>query len=1217
MLPFPWTTYLVIHDLEPPTPMRFLTALLLLAALVVPATAPAQSAPAKKDTSEPIAISPHAGLTPRDAVRAMTVPKGFQVQLVAGEPEVHQPVAMAIDHRGRLWIAEAYTYPQRAPEGKGKDRIVIFEDTNGDGTPDKPKVFIEGLNLVSGLEVGFGGVYVGAPPYLLFIPDKDGDDKPDGPPMKAEPVAGVRFPKDVPPGATVLLDGFGYEDTHETLNSFIWGPDGWLYGCHGVFTHSKVGKPGTPAEKRTPLNAGVWRYHPTRHEFEVFAHGTSNPWGVDFDDYGQAFVTACVIPHLFHVVQGGRYQRQAGQHFNPHTYDDIKTIADHAHYAGNIADHAWWGRDEHVAHATTDKAGGGHAHCGAMIYLGDNWPEKYRNTIFMNNVHGNRVNNDILKRRGSGYVGSHGDDFLMANDRWFRGINMRYGPDGGVYLIDWYDKNACHRGNAEIWDRTSGRIYKITYGTPKAVKVDLGKMSDEELVDLQLHKNDWYVRTARRVLQERAATRKLKAETKDRLLKEAVASRGEERLELRKLWAWHVTGQTEFADWFLLCHPSRKEHVRAWGIQLLLEYRQTFFSDRVLRKGNVRKFAAASRSEQSPVVRSYLASSLQRLPLAERWEIADGLLQHPEDAQDQNLPLMIWYGVEPLVVEDTPRAIKLAKDSKIPLVSRFIYRRAAADAKALLHVLAALGATDNESTQGLILDEIVSTVKARGRLAMPEAWPSVYERLAKSNSETIRRQAQFITVKFGDKSIFPALRGIVGDAKADLPSRQQALEALLAGKDEALPPVLHQLLDDAALRGVALRALATFAAADTPKAIFARYKNFSPDERQDAIATLAAREPYALALIDAIERGDVPRTDLTAFSVRQMQRFENKELLAKLTKVWGAVRSTPENKQKQIAQYKQKLNPGVLAKADLSHGRDVFKRTCAYCHQLFGDGRTVGPDLTGSNRANLDYILENVLDPSAVVGRDYQMTQILTKDGRLISGLIKEENESAVTVQAANDVVVVPKEDIDKRVRSEQSIMPEGQLQPMAEADVRDLVAYLASPRQVPLPGQVPAIDPKTGRVPGAIEGETMKILAKTGGDARSQKMQEFAKGRWSGADQLWWTGAKPGDRLTLELPVPADGRYEVNVVLTKARDYGVVQLSLDNAKVGQSLDLYNNPDVITSGIISLGTHELKKGPHRLTIEIVGAHPKAIQAHMFGLDYVYLAKPLEDKPAKK
>ena len=237
------------------------------------------------------------------------------MQLAAAEPDVVNPIAMALDHRGRVWVVEGRTYPVRAPEGEGKDRILIFEDTDGDGAFDVRKVFMEGLNLVSGLELGFGGVWVGAAPYLLYIPVDASGDRPAGPPE-------------------VLLDGFGYHDTHETLNSFMWGPDGWLYGTHGVFTHSNVGKPGAEDAERTKLNAGVWRYHPTQHIFEIFAYGTSNSWGLDWDAYGQLFLTACVIPHLHHVIPGSRMIRQAGGHFNPYVYDDLDPIGDHVHLGG-------------------------------------------------------------------------------------------------------------------------------------------------------------------------------------------------------------------------------------------------------------------------------------------------------------------------------------------------------------------------------------------------------------------------------------------------------------------------------------------------------------------------------------------------------------------------------------------------------------------------------------------------------------------------------------------------------------------------------------------------------------------------------------------------------------------------------------------------------------------------------------------------------------------
>jgi putative membrane-bound dehydrogenase-like protein len=311
------------------------------------------------DAPPPMDIVKYAGLSPEDAARDATVPEGFALKLFAGEPDVKQPIAFALDDRGRLWVAEAYTYPRRAPEGQGKDRILIFEDTDGDHRFDKRTVFIEGLNLVSGLEVGFGGVWVGAAPYFMFIPDRDGDDKPDSAPE-------------------IILDGWAYQDTHETLNTFTWGPDGWLYGCHGVFTQSKVGPPGAGDSERTRLNAGVWRYHPLKKKFELFAEGTSNPWGIDFDARGQCWIEACVIPHLFHMIQGARYERQAGQHFNVNIYEDIKTVADHFHYAGN--------KGPHAANGRSDAAGGGHAHAGMMVYLGGSYPEKYNGALIMKTV---------------------------------------------------------------------------------------------------------------------------------------------------------------------------------------------------------------------------------------------------------------------------------------------------------------------------------------------------------------------------------------------------------------------------------------------------------------------------------------------------------------------------------------------------------------------------------------------------------------------------------------------------------------------------------------------------------------------------------------------------------------------------------------------------------------------------------------------------------------
>jgi putative membrane-bound dehydrogenase-like protein len=630
-------------------------------------------------TSAEISILPpmdrvlHAGLSGVEAARAMTVPKGFTVKLAAAEPDVVRPIAFALDDRGRLWVAEAHSYPIRA-EGEGGDRILIFEDTNGDGRLDSRKVFIEHLNLVSGLEVGFGGVFVGAAPYLLFIPVKEGTDTPAGPPQ-------------------ILLDGWGYEDTHEMLNTFTWGPDGWLYGTHGVFTHSNVGKPGAPDSERQELNGAIWRFHPTKHVFEVFAEGTSNPWGLDFNDYGHAFTTACVIEHLYHVVQGARYKRQAGKHFNPYIYDDVKTIADHVHWSGR--------KGPHAGNSRSDEAGGGHAHAGAMIYLGgDTWPAEYRNSIFMNNIHGQRANTDLLQRKGSGYIATHGPDFLKANDSWSQMINFRYGPDGSVHVIDWYDKNQCHSSNPDVHDKTLGRIFRITHEKDRPVKVDLRKEPSERLVDLQLHRNDWYVRHARRILQERGPDPKVHARLRTILQANPDVTR-----KLRALWALHVTGglsEQHLVD--LLSHES--EYLRSWAVQLLVE-------DRDPSAAAVLQLVSMARQETSALVRLYLASALQRVPVEQRWDIVAGLLAREEDRADLNQPLLVWYAAEPLAEQDPERALTLASASRLPRTFSFMVQRIAAmKSPEALRVLAErLARTTDATEQADLLNGLTQVLK--------------------------------------------------------------------------------------------------------------------------------------------------------------------------------------------------------------------------------------------------------------------------------------------------------------------------------------------------------------------------------------------------------------------------------------------------------------------------------------------------------------------------
>jgi putative membrane-bound dehydrogenase-like protein len=958
----------------------------------------------------------HAGLSPEEAARAMTVPPGFEVRLFAGEPDVVQPIAMTIDERGRVWVAEAYSYPIRVADDQARDRIVILEDQDRDGRFDKRTVFAERLNLVSGLEVGHGGVWVGAAPYLMFFPDRDRDDRPDGP-------------------AQILLDGWGLEDTHETLNSFIWGPDGWLYGCHGVFTHSRVGKPGTPDAERVPINAGVWRYHPTRHEFEVFAHGTSNPWGVDFDAEGQCFIEACVIPHLYHMVQGGRYERQAGSHFNPYTYDDIKTIADHRHYVG---------ANPHGGNGRSDSAGGGHAHAGLMIYNGSLWPAEYRGGLFMNNIHGARLNHDVVVRKGSGFVGSHRPDFVLTNDAWSQIVALREGPDGAVYLIDWYDKNQCHRTEPELHDRSNGRVFRLSYGEPRAVP-DLVGMSAEELVRVVVEADEAVARLALRLIRERG----LSAAERRRLYEGVRGGGWTTPVRLRGLWALHGTGGLEEA-WIgpLLGDPS--EVVRAWTIQLACEQRRP--SEAV-----VKRMVEMAGEDPSPVVRLYLASAVQRLGSeygSAKWAILEGLSGHGEDAEDPNLPWMVWYGAEPLAEEDASRALALAAGAKLPQLLPWMTRRVVAlgTPEALALVVERLGREGDAGRRRVMLGAIQEGLQGRRQVEAPAVWATVGPGLMTDADEGVRALAVALGTTFGDQRALDAVRATLVDAQAGVERRTAALASLLKARDPRLPGVLRELIrEPGPLRQPALRGLAAFDDEGTPGAVLEVYPGLTPAEKRDALTTLAARVSSAVALLDAVGSGRVPAADLTADLIRNLRNLKDEVVDQRIAEVWGQARETPAEKARLIEQYREIVYRGYSDPPDPMLGRAVWARTCGQCHMLFGIGPKIGPDLTGSNRADLEYILANVVDPSALVGKDYQATVIATADGRTLTGIVQAEDPDSVTLVMQNETIVIPKSEIEERKLTEQSLMPEDQWANLSAHEIRSLVAYLASPQQVPM----------------------------------------------------------------------------------------------------------------------------------------------------------------------
>ncbi|MCF6311325.1 MAG: hypothetical protein L3J39_02635 [Verrucomicrobiales bacterium] len=946
-------------------------------------------------------------VTPQQAVEAITLPEGFVASLYAGEPDVRQPVAMALDDRGRIWVAEAYSYHEW--EKKGEDRIVVFEDTDGDGKHDKRKIFWTGGNHVSAMTVGWGGVWVGDAPNLLFIPDRDRDDVPDG-----EPV--------------VVLDGWTTDAKHNFFSGLTWGIDGWMYGRHGITAPSLVGVPGTPKEKRVALDCAIWRFHPVSKKFEVVVHGTTNPWGLDWNDMGELFFTNNVNGHLWHAIPGAYFPRMNnhGEGLGKNVYERIGMCADHLHHAGGTDD---WRktRDGKGVHGAL---GGGHTHCGGMIYLGGKWPEKYNNTIFMSNTHGRRLNNDRIERSGSGYVGKHGEDFMFANNPWYRGVTQIYGPSGDVYISDWCDDGECHDHDGV--HRTSGRIYKITYGDKADTEsVDLWKASDKRLVAYQLDKNEWFARKSRSILQQRLVNEKLDTAMVAAALKDIFLGDATVAQRIRAFLTLKVIDQLD-EEVLNGALKDESENIRAWGVREIAELGGENWLARL---------HEMAQSDPSALVRVYIASSMSRLSAAQRWPLAQALAQHVEDADDHNIPLMLWYGIKDICVDDPGQAIVLLKQAKFPVIPRSI-AHVLAQAGDLQPLLKAFTELDKEETKKELLAGMVAGLKGRRDLKAPEAWKAVM--LQSSGVPELYPLALRLNFIFDESGTLAKLEQVLKDDKEKVQAKQLALDLIReAGNQKSVPAILV-LLDDDSLRLTAIEALAAFDQKQVAEALIDQYQSFASPERLAAVNTLTANPKFSRLLLDAIASKKVPSQAVTAYHARQIMTFKDKKLNQHLRKVWGKLGSSSAEKKALIKKWQDQLTPDVLAKADVKNGHVKFQQLCMACHSLKGEGGNIGPDLTGANRGDVAYMLENIIDPSATLPQDFKLTIITKKDGAVVSGNVSGENEYTITLRTPAGELSVATKDVVKREVLDQSIMPEGLLGTLKPDEVRDLLGFLA-----------------------------------------------------------------------------------------------------------------------------------------------------------------------------
>ncbi len=947
--------------------------------------------------------------TPEQSQARAVAPPGLRAVLVAAEPQVRQPLSMSFDQKGRLWVLQYLQYPN--PEGlkpvsrdqflrtiwdkkpepppkgpKGADKITILEDPGPDGRFRKSKDVVTGLNLATGFATGRGGIYVLQAPYLLFYPDKKGDDVVDGDPE-------------------VLVDGFGMEDSHAHGNSLIWGPDGWLYGAQGSTVTAKI--------RGLTFQQGIWRFHPVSKKFELFSEGGGNTWGLDFSPEGEVLAgTNWGGFALLHQYQGAYYIKGFAKHGplqNPHSY----------------------GYFDHIPYQSFQ---GGHVTCGGILHQGQALGPQFDQTYIAGNLLSSIVNWHKLDPNGSTYKASHGGVFLNPRDGWFRPVDLFDGPDGAVYVADWHDHRATHLDPIDNWDKRNGRIFKVESNTVTPLApFNSEKLSSEELIALLDHPEVWWQREALRLLYER---------------KEAATSVGlitllddpNTKNPVRKLWALNASGLLNEA---LLIKYLTHSHwaVRMWSVRLLGD-------PGTIGIDGQRSLEELSQTEDNLRVLAQLACSTRRWPAKAALGIIKTLSMRKEAAKDPFLPLLIWWAIESHAVKGQATIASWINDPvwvKSPLVQstlieRLARRFMASDMKNGARVVAnllkkggkpALGGLE-KSLEGLFLEKMPDPLKP---------WLD-----NKRSGDTVSVQWISIGTRLGDEdSWFHALALATG-TKTEAKERV-ALIKLLAqtGKPEAGEALLDVVKNSnqAEVQVAALDGLAGFANPAIGSTVIKRFPKLPKGSANAALNLLASRPGTAKLLLDSEEAGVLGKELVTLELARKMFSHKDPELLKRLEKKWGKLSPATDGEKQARMSYIQ-LIIGRAGSADPAKGKPIYEQKCATCHQLFGKGQKIGPDLTSAERQTLAPLVGHIVDPSANIRPEFRAFTVSTKDGRLLTGLVAEETTGAVTLlDAKGERIVVPRAQIEELKASPASLMPEKALDGLSDQDIVDFFAYL------------------------------------------------------------------------------------------------------------------------------------------------------------------------------
>jgi putative membrane-bound dehydrogenase-like protein len=1001
-----------------------------------------------------IALSASAqGFTPDEAVKRMQVPDGFQVKLVASEPMIRQPVTMSFDDRGRLWVVQYLQYPNPAglkpvkvdqylrtvydrvpeppPKGpKGADRITILSDPDENGRYRKSHDFVTGLNMASGMCLGHGGVFVAQPPYLLFYPDRNGNDVPDSDPQ-------------------VLLTGFGMEDSHAFANSLTWGPDGWLYGAHGSTVTAKI--------RGIEFQQGIWRYHPITKEFELFSEGGGNTWGLDFDRHGNVIAGTNWGLACLHQVQGGYYVKGFAKHgplHNPHTYG-------------------------YFDHIPCPNFKGGHVTIGGIVYHGGAFPDRFNGRYIAGNLLANAVYWYDLDPKGSSFTSKHAGELLIANDTWFRPVDLQTGPDGAVYVADWYDKRANHVDPVDNWDKTNGRIYKIEarraagVSPPVQVALPLSNLTSDQLIDLLSNPNDWYPREARRILAERRD-----AAVVPRLRKLVEKEKGQ--LALEALWALYVSGGFDDAFALKSLHHDN-EDVRTWTVRLLCDPKK-------VAPAIATALASLARTDPSPTVRSQLACAAKRLPASDCLAIVRESLRRDEDVKDPHIPLLLWWAIENKAISHREQVLALLQEPdswRVPIIRgtilerigrRYLAEGGNADVIACSRLLAAAPGSAELDT---LLRGMEKALEGRRLPAVPAALEKQFAAFLKDRPDnlTVLRCA----FRLGSPEAFQRALAMAADAKAPEPYRISVIELLgQAGQTDCVPILLKALAETKSdnLRTALLSALQAFSDPAIASAVVELYPHHPAGIRGKAQTLLLSRPASRLTLVQAIDAGRISPKDLSLEQVRHLAASKDEQITRLVEKHWGKV--TPPPAGAKVARINAILHALGQRPGDTVAGKQHFTKVCANCHLLHGEGSKIGPDLTTVDRKSRQFLVTNIVDPSAIIRPEFVSYVVAMRDGRQLTGLIIETNGDALTlVNEKTERTVLAKQQIEEMNASPVSLMPENILDQFDEQQIRDLFAYLQSDPPSAKPQAKKNAKPlRVCLVSGSLEYESDKSLA-------------------------------------------------------------------------------------------------------------------------------------------